>query len=100
MFARVSIIEGSAERIDESIRLMRDTTVPEARKIQGFKGLYLLVDRKTGKQMAIALWETEANLRASTEAANRLRAQHVQVVAAQPAGVEICEVAVQYPIPT
>ena len=95
MFARVSIIEGSPELIDESIRLTRETTIPEARKMQGFKGLYLLIDRKTGKGMSIALRETEADLHASTEAAKRLRAQHVQAIAAQPPTVEVYEVAVQ-----
>ncbi len=95
MFARVSIIEGSPEGIDESIRLMRETVMPEARKMQGFKDSYLLVDRKTGKQMGIALWETEADLNASTEAANRLRAQFVQAATAQTPKVEIYEVAVQ-----
>ena len=95
MFARVSIVEGPPEGIDESIRFMRETVLPGAKKMQGFKGSYLLVDRKTGKQMGIALWETEADLHASTEAANRLRAQFVQAAAAQPPKVEIYEVAVQ-----
>ena len=95
MFARVSIIEGSPEGIDESIRLMRETVMPEARKMQGFRDSYLLVDRKTGKQMGIALWETEADLNASTEAANRLRAQFVQAATAQTPKVELYEVAVQ-----
>jgi len=89
------VVEGSPERIDESIGLDRETIIPEARKMQGFKGLYLLVDRKTGKQIAIALWETEAGLHASAEAANRLREQFVQTVAAQPAKVEVYEVALQ-----
>lgn len=96
MFARVSIIEGSPEQIDESIRQTREKIIPEARKMRGFKGLYQLVDRKTGKEMAITLWETEADLNASAEAANRLRAQAIQVVAAtQPAKVEVYEVVVQ-----
>ena len=95
MFARVSISQGSPERIDESIRLMRETIIPQGRKMQGFKGSYLLVDRKTGKQMGIALWETEADLNASTERANRLRAQYVQAATTQPPKVEVYEVAVQ-----
>jgi len=95
MFARVSIIEGSPTRIEEAIRHVRETVLPEARRMQGFKGLYLLVDRKTGKEMTVALWETEADLKASTEVANRLRAQAVHTVAAPPAKVEIYEVTVQ-----
>lgn len=95
MFARVTITEGSPAGIEEAIRFMRETVLPEARKLQGFKGSYLLVDRKTGKQMGIALWETEADLNASIEAAQRLRAQYVQAAAAQPPKVEVYEVAVQ-----
>jgi len=95
MFARVTITEGSPSRIDESIRLMRETVLPEAKKMKGFKGSYLLVDGKTGKQMGITLWETEADLTASTEAAKRLRAQFVQTASAQLAKVEVYEVAVQ-----
>ena len=100
MFARVSITEASPERIDEAIRFMQETVIPEAKNMQGYKGSYLLVDRRTGRQMGVTLWETEADLHASTEAANRLRAQFVQAVAGQPAKVEVYEVAVQYPNPT
>lgn len=95
MFARVTITEGSPAGIDEAIRFMRETVLPEGRKMRGFKGSYLLVDRKTGKQMGIPLWETEADLNASAEAAKSLRAQYVQAATAQPPKVEVYEVAVQ-----
>lgn len=96
MFARVSIIEGSPDRLDESIRQTREKIIPEARKMHGFKGLYQLIDRKTGKGMAITLWETEFDLNASAEAANRLRAQASQVMeASKPPKVEMYEVAIQ-----
>lgn len=95
MFARVTITEGSPAGIDAAIRFMRETVLPQARNMRGFKGSYLLVDRKTGKQMGMALWETEADLDASTEAANRLRAQYVQEATTQTPKVETYEVAVQ-----
>jgi len=95
MFARVTITEGAPAGIDAAISFMRETVLPQARSMQGFKGAYLLVDRKTGKGMGIALWETEADLNASTETANRLRAQYVQEATAQPPKVEVYEVAVQ-----
>ena len=95
MFARVTMTEGSPAGIDAAIRFMQETVLPEAKKMQGFNGSYLLVDRKTGKQMGIVLWETEADLNASIEAAKRLRAQYVQAAAAQPPKVEVYEVAVQ-----
>jgi heme-degrading monooxygenase HmoA len=95
MYARVTITEGSPARIDGAIRFMRETILPQARSMRGFKGDYLLVDRKTGKGMVIALWETEADLNASTEDANRLRAQLVQTIIGQAPKVEVYEVAIQ-----
>ena len=95
MFARVTMTEGSPAGIVEGIRFMQETVLPKARKMQGFKGSYLLVDRKTGKQMGIALWETEADLNASAEAAKSLRAQYVQAATAQPPKVDVYGVAVQ-----
>ena len=95
MFARVTMTEGSPAGIVEGIRFMQETVLPKARKMQGFKGSYLLVDRKTGKQMSITLWETEADLNASIEAAKRFRAQYVQAAATQPPKVDVYEGAVQ-----
>lgn len=62
----------------------------------GFKGAYFLVDRKSGKEVSITLWDTEKDMQASTKAADQLRAQASQAVAtAKPPIVEIYEVAVQ-----
>jgi hypothetical protein len=62
----------------------------------GFKGSYLLVDRKSGKMLGIALWDTEENLQASAKIAAQLRAGVTKAAATtkQPT-VEIYEVAVQ-----
>ena len=96
MFARVSTIEGKPEQMDEGIRHFREQVLPAARKMDGFKGAYLLFDRKSGRNMGITLWNTEKDLQASADAANRLRAQATtRVAASKPASVEIYEVAVQ-----
>jgi hypothetical protein len=55
MFARVSIVQGKPERVDEGIRHYRETLLPEARRMVGFKGAYLLADRKSGKNLGITL---------------------------------------------
>jgi len=95
MFARVTLTEGPPAGIEKAISFMRETILPEAKKMKGFKGSYLLVDRKTGKQLGFTLWETEADLKTSAEAANRLRAKYVETAATQKPIVEIYEVAVQ-----
>ena len=53
-------------RMDEAIRTYRDSTLPEVRSHQGFKGALILADRNASKIIAIALWETEADLKART----------------------------------
>jgi heme-degrading monooxygenase HmoA len=96
MFARVSIIQGKPEKVDEGIRHYREQVLSAARKMGGFKGAYLLVDRKNGKNLGITLWDTEKNMQASAAAANQLRSQAAENIAApKPPVVEIYEVAVQ-----
>ena len=50
----------------EAIRIYRDTTVPEIRTRTGFQGALVLADRSAGKTIAIAFWDTETNMNASS----------------------------------
>jgi heme-degrading monooxygenase HmoA len=96
MFARVSTIWGKPDQVEAGISHYREQTVPAARKMAGFKGAYLLVDRKSGKSMGITFWDTEKNLQASAAAADKLRAQASKIIdASNLPAVEIYEVAVQ-----
>ena len=96
MFARVTTGEGKPEQIEAGIRNFREQVGPVAKKMAGFKGSYFLVDRKKGKMLGVALWDTLANLQASAEAAKQLSAGVTQAAAAtKPPTVEIYEVAVQ-----
>lgn len=64
MNARVTIVQMLPAKIDEAIGIYRDSVVPAAKQQKGFKSIYLLTDRKTGKGISIALWETEADMTA------------------------------------
>ena len=64
MYARVTFATGEPAKIDEIAKVMRDSILPAAKKQKGFKGLYHLGDRKTGKGMTITMWDTEANMMA------------------------------------
>jgi heme-degrading monooxygenase HmoA len=63
MFARVISAQVAAGRLDGAIAAARQQ-LPAARQQPGFKGFYLLADRKTGKLMTISLWETQEHLQA------------------------------------
>ncbi len=59
MFARLTIIQVDIERVDEGIELYRDSIVPAAKSQKGFRGISLLVDRKSGKAISLGLWDSE-----------------------------------------
>lgn len=64
MYARVVTSQLQPGKIDEGVRLYRDSVIPAANQQQGFKGAFLLTDPNTGKGVSISLWETEADMRA------------------------------------
>ena len=59
MFARITMIQGKVEKTDESIKIYEDSVISAAKLQKGFKGAYLLTDRKTGKSISCTLWESE-----------------------------------------
>ena len=65
MFARVTIAAGLPGKAADLLRIERDSIVPACKTQKGFKGLYLLHDRKANKGMTITLWETQADMDAA-----------------------------------
>lgn len=94
MFGRVTYLEGSPEQMEEGIEYLRQTIIPAARQIDGFRGVLNLTDRAKGKGLTVTLWETEEAMRASEEEANRLRDEAAQALGATIAGVERYEVTI------
>jgi heme-degrading monooxygenase HmoA len=73
--ASVTTFEGSAGTLGEGAREACERVLLAARPLPGFKGMYLLADGGSSKALAVTLWENEEAMRASEEAANRLREQ-------------------------
>ena len=92
MFGRVSTFEGSPEQVVELTRFARDQVLPALEGLDGFSGILGLVDCQSGKVIAVTLWESEEALRASEEAANRLRDESAGAVNETITGVERYEV--------
>ena len=64
MYARVTFATAQPAKVDETIKVMRDSILPAAKKQKGFKGLFYLTNRNIGKGMVIVLWNTEADMTA------------------------------------
>ncbi len=59
MFARLTIVQVKSDKLDETIKIFEESVVPAAKSQKGFRGGYLLTDRKTGKGISITLWDNE-----------------------------------------
>ena len=71
--ARVTRIEGSADRLDEMTSQFEERTVPVLKGLDGYEGYVLLGDRQSGTAMAVTYWASEEALRASEEAVKQER---------------------------
>jgi heme-degrading monooxygenase HmoA len=94
VFARVSTYQGDPGQIDAGLSYARENILPRVQQVDGFEGVYYLVDRESGKALSITLWESEEAMRASEEAADRLRGESAEAASATVESVERYEVAI------
>ena len=59
MFARVTIVQVKIDKLDETVKIYEENVVPAAKSQKGYRGIYLLTDRNTGKGYSISLWDSE-----------------------------------------
>lgn len=92
--ARVSSLEGSPKKIDDSIKKVRSETLPKIRDVKGNVGAIGVADRKSGRVTVITLWESADAMEKSEQQANRLREEAAGFGDQKISGVERYEVAV------
>jgi heme-degrading monooxygenase HmoA len=93
MYARSTTLRGNPQAVDALIAFVRDEAMPGLMELDGYVGLSLMVDRNAGRAIATSAWETEEAMRASAEAAGRLRDRAAEKFAATPE-IEEWEIAV------
>ncbi len=94
MHARMSILEGPTDQIDEGLRYVREQVLPLMQQQDGFEGFIVLSDRQSGKVIGVSFWESEQAMRASEEAAEQLRNQSAEASGATEEDVKRYEVAI------
>jgi hypothetical protein len=65
VYARSTTFKGMPDNIDAGIAFIKNEAGPMLDKIEGCRGLAMLVDRETGSCIATSSWENEATMRAS-----------------------------------
>jgi heme-degrading monooxygenase HmoA len=94
MFARVSTYEGPVDKIDEGLEYAKTQVLPRARQMDGWRGILTLIDRTTGKEITVTLWDSEDALRASEEQAKTLRTDAAEHASQAVRQVDRYEVAI------
>ena len=94
MYARVNTFQGSPDRLDESRQDALDHVLPLARRVDGFLGLLSLVDRSSGREIAITLWRDADAMRASEGWADQVRSEGAELHGETIVSVERYEVAI------
>lgn len=94
MHARVTRLEGAPEDIEASTAYLRDTIIPQARAIEGFRGILSLTDRAGARALTVTFWESEDAMRVSEEAATTLRDEAARALSATVVDVDRYEVTV------
>lgn len=79
MFARVVRVQITPEKAEQ---MERWKATPELQALPGFKGAYVLFDRRGNKGMVVALWESEKAVLDSADAVIPIRAQFAKDVGA------------------
>ena len=59
MFARVSTGQVMSDKVDELVRIFKESITPAAKSQKGFRGVYLLTNREASEAIAIAFWDKE-----------------------------------------
>ena len=92
MFARATIGEALPERLDKMIHEIREHVLPALRMQDGFAEVLVLVERGSGKVIAVTLWESEQAMNATEEVAYWLRVFSTEAAGGMVTGVERYEV--------
>jgi heme-degrading monooxygenase HmoA len=94
MYARVTVVKGSPDKIEQGIDSFNSEVLPAVKGVAGYKGGFLLGDRKTGKGIGITIWESEDARRRGGEAVAKAREATIKAMGGTVPPVEEYEVLV------
>ena len=94
--ARISTFAGDPAKVEEGLRHAVQDVLPDARGIDGWKGIVMMIDRLTGSEKTITLWESREALDASEAAADELRTRAAEEAGQRIVSVERFEVALAF----
>ena len=94
MIARINSVQTAADKVAGLVKWAEEQ-LPAARETPGFKGLYLLADRQSGKIVTISLWDSADDLRQNEARGAQVRNEASSELGIAPTPVDIYEVLLQ-----
>jgi heme-degrading monooxygenase HmoA len=94
-YGRVLRLQGQPTKVDEDLKRWKEQIFPLIKKQPGFRGVSLMINRKTGDGLSVAYWDSE---KAMKDARAQVRPQADKINEASQRRVveeDECEVAVQ-----
>jgi heme-degrading monooxygenase HmoA len=95
VYARSTTIQADQSSIDAGAAHVRDEVLPALKQLDGFIGLSMMVDRKSGLCIATSAWRTEDAMRASADQVQSVRNRAAEILGGGPE-VEEWEIAVMH----
>ena len=90
-YVRMTTLQADPSKVEAGIRFAREQALAILRQQPGFEGLQFLVDRASGKMVAVVQWESEATARAADRPLTESRGQVAELVGAATPTVELFE---------
>jgi hypothetical protein len=95
MHVRISTVQGDPSKIDDGVAVINDKVLPTLKGIDGFRAANFMVDRSSGKLVAVAFWDSEEALTASAAAVGPIRNAVAEAVGGEVASVDEYEMVAQ-----
>jgi quinol monooxygenase YgiN len=95
MHARSTTFNGKPENVDAGIAFVKNEVGPMLDKIEGCRGLSMLIDRETGQCIATSSWDNDATMLASDEQLRPIRDRGRDILGASMQ-VDAWEIAVMH----
>lgn len=93
MYARITRVQAPPARIDDLAQAFTGSAVPALRKLSGYAGSVLAVDRGSGDGQAVSFWESKEAMKNSAGSATGIRTETTQRAGATVTSVDEVEVA-------
>ncbi|HUZ43965.1 MAG TPA: hypothetical protein VMU63_06135 [Acidimicrobiales bacterium] len=87
MHVRLTLVEGTQD-MDAAAKVLAEQVVPGLKEQKGFAGLTASGDKSAGLLGILSIWQTEADLEASSSAVGKLRGNAIDAMGGRLVGVE------------